>query len=461
MIVLKHHCNHIILYFDSNKDIYIHKMGKEIIYRVDKLQSVKVGYTGDALTCEYPKNFFVNKKKPDLTIYTLPEGRTLDDLRKSVMVQVTTGSYKIKEINTYIYLVGKTITEDLASTWTSYGIDIGKSGESINPWSVYSVQEIPDAFVEMNTQSEATYTDLWLMVFFNSFYRLSRASLKQYKTILITKIMDQLKSLSTVSNLQDPDFNETFITNIGNNQTYRKLIAGLDMFLNKFTDNEYSIVRLGTVASRFRDCAALQSYTYASRLLGFTSPGMLLRWIFTERIAEEAGAMFKEDEEFDIPHSYFMYQVDMGIVSKSAFSATANPGIYFFTNLIGAMINDGRGLRARYLASSDVPSTLQNSTIVAYVHTRYANMSQRYTDVPRTQENVDQHKKDMADKRAKRYDISLNDDEPAGTDINAWIIFFEENNYQLTESMQVFLEGVKKKITNPRAGTVGEFLSTA
>lgn len=38
---------------------------------------------------------------------------------------------------------------------------------------------------------------------------------------------------------------------------YMRMVASLDMFLNKFTDHPLSKLRFATVTTRFRDCSAL------------------------------------------------------------------------------------------------------------------------------------------------------------------------------------------------------------
>lgn len=51
---------------------------------------------------------------------------------------------------------------------------------------------------------------------------------------------------------------------------YRKILAAMDMFLWRFPEHPLSVLRLGTLGARMKDCTALMKVVYAAKVTGKT-----------------------------------------------------------------------------------------------------------------------------------------------------------------------------------------------
>lgn len=119
-----------------------------------------------------------------------------------------------------------------------------------------------------------------------------------------------------------------------NDRGFLKMVAGIDMFLHWFKDNESAILRMGSLESRFRDCAGLLSYGYAQSILNIDA-GDLMDWIFVKSMGDELVKMSTEGQESGNKESYFP---DLGLVSKSAYSSNANPYLFLWIHIIGCIL---------------------------------------------------------------------------------------------------------------------------
>ena len=72
-----------------------------------------------------------------------------------------------------------------------------------------------------------------------------------------------------------------------NDQSYMKVCAVVDMFFTMFKEHKWAGIRLATIRSRYKDCAALISLGYIVRVLGMESESEYLEWVFTDRQAAE------------------------------------------------------------------------------------------------------------------------------------------------------------------------------
>ena len=79
---------------------------------------------------------------------------------------------------------------------------------------------------------------------------------------------------------------------------YNKMIAAFDMYFCKFPKHEKSYLRVCTINSRMKDCAALMSLGYITRLLNMQDDSDIFDWVFTTQMAEELWNMIKETEEY-------------------------------------------------------------------------------------------------------------------------------------------------------------------
>lgn len=197
-------------------------------------------------------------------------------------------------------------------------------------------------------------------------YRLSKATVREYKQQIATRVSTQLKAIKSSA----PDITDVVDIYKGwtGDKGYSKLVAVYDMFFNKFPSHSLASLRIGTTGSRFRDCAALLSYGYITELLGMSKITDVMDWVFIEHIGNDIDRMMISKDELLDNYSYFPYHVDLGLVTKSAFSATANPHFFEWVHIIGALMKSQRSLNAKHISDSRSLDILANAACVAYVY---------------------------------------------------------------------------------------------
>lgn len=177
-----------------------------------------------------------------------------------------------------------------------------------------------------------------------------KAKQVEYSGQICKRITDQLTALT-------PD--AIAITEVvhlylrwGNHSEYNKIVASVDMFFQKFPEHKLSNLRISTTGSRYRDCAALVSYGYLTELFGMPRLTELLEWIFFDGIGNEVDLMIDSDEEIDQDDSYFPYQIDLGLVKRSGYSASYNPLSFELVHLTGALLRSPRSNNARHITDA-------------------------------------------------------------------------------------------------------------
>ncbi|CAN8016386.1 unnamed protein product [Ixodes persulcatus] len=126
------------------------------------------------------------------------------------------------------------------------------------------------------------------------------------------------------------------------------MVAAIDMFLYRFPTNQYATVRVGTMASRYKDCSVFTSL--CSTVSAVSIPvEELYRWIYVREVAKEAFEMLQDSEEMDDEYSYAAYLSDLKLVTKSPYSAVANPRLHSWLHCLGSLLLAERSLNARHL----------------------------------------------------------------------------------------------------------------
>ncbi|KAL4708923.1 hypothetical protein ACJJTC_014951 [Scirpophaga incertulas] len=176
-------------------------------------------------------------------------------------------------------------------------------------------------------------------------YRLLRITNQEYITLLTAKMEQQLTAEGG-GGMRLSGATSVYAGWISD-RNYLKMVAAYDMFLYNFSGNENGILRLGSLGSRFRDCAGLLSYGYAMGILDVDA-GTLMDWIFVKTMGNEILRMTKEGQESGSPSSYFPYQSDLHLVNRSAYSSNANPYIFHWIHIFGTLMSHKRSINARF-----------------------------------------------------------------------------------------------------------------
>ncbi|UCR92526.1 MAG: N protein [Apis rhabdovirus 3] len=396
-------------------------------------------------------------------------------------------------VNAYLRLVLIKQVGKLKEDWSSYDREIGKANQEITVFDLVTIAKkketvtddvLEDAQLKLNESD-----DIWICMALMFSYRYHNANKNQYAT-LKTLIKNHVEGRSTFKGTWDNII--PHMKNYVSNVTYNMHAGMIDMFFRKFPNHDFSCVRVGTVTARYKDCAGMTSFLYAAILTGVESLAELAGWFSVKNIRKEVSNLFEDKDEYDLPDSYFPYQISLGIVDKSAYSAKTNPRIYTFCHIVGCIADKKRSINARDILDADVPGVRACARLAGYVLTTIDDGELLYDT---TDEQVAATKAMMAARKnkanaesakaAKRASKDTADDSgdeednmdltgaaaggaiigkkglippPTGKDPGQWMLYVSQFPDKISPGMRVCFERVRENITTAREGTIGDYV---
>lgn len=227
----------------------------------------------------------------------------------------------------------------------------------------------------------------------------------------------------------------------------RKMMAGIDMFLNKYPEHEFKLVRFGTIITRFKDCGVLTEFHYLSTMTDLTYQE-IGQWAWTKRLGDQICRIFKSGEEIDNEFSYTMYMIEMGLSMRSPYSTTINPELHLWIHIIGCGFKEERSKNARIAGVPEKQSVLASAQIIIFVLGRFATFEKQF-DADKTFKIPDMTK-----------EVKLTNDEemPKSKDADEWLGYIKESNGMVPLQIQKFVAIGWSKLAETRPGSVGRFL---
>lgn len=404
---------------------------------------ISINFPTTETICQYPSEYFSNnRRKPKINVTLVyPD---LASARSVLLEQMASNRLTLEVVNTYLYhAIQKIESEDLKG-WNSYGTEICRPNEKITPISLVEVNII-NARKDgpLNPRGDRA-DDHWLLLHVTGVYRVLRATIPAYKALILRKINDQLRGLNpTARPITDV---ATVFQSWLCDRTYLSFIAILDMFLYRYPTHELSTIRLSTIGSRYRDCAGLLSLGFIVNLLGMANGSELAQWIFLEKTGEELITMMRPEEESDKSDSYFPYQIDLGLVTKSHYSAVANPFFFQWVHIIGALSGSIRSINAKQFSDTQLSNIITNAGAVAYAYRHVANIQKVFSD------------KDDPVGEEDTFDEEVVTDILNTRSPDTWYSAIKAEGNKLPEVAKDFVIRASNAIENPREGTIGRFL---
>jgi hypothetical protein len=256
-------------------------------------------------------------------------------------------------------------TVKLAEEWKSYGVVIGAEGEDVGPASLLRMKKGPDVATGLTTSGA---TPRWQDIFFKiaMTFRMKKARDSPdpaYINNLSNKLTALGKTCEWKVNITGSVDTSRFDSLLEDHQV-KCLLAAVDMFLHKFDNHPYSFLRAGTLVSRHRQCMALLDLYYVDMAFGLPN-GDILCWIFVDSVADEVVSIYSQPDELAHTDSYLPYCVDMGLVAKSPYSATANPSIHNWAHTLGSLSGMERSKKAAVVGNPP-PNLILAAATAAY-----------------------------------------------------------------------------------------------
>lgn len=393
---------------------------------------------------------------------------TPEDLIRSVKGGIASSNLTIETAKCFLHYYASNIQETLEARWVSYGVEIGAAQADINPWSLATIQlgpaytppeEMPAQTMATGAKSLIQQAENWslraMALLIVSVYRVVRVTNDEYRTNLATRIDKQLTAEGG-NGITTAGADKVYGVWV-NDRNYLKMIAVLDMFLHRFKDCEEGILRMGTLGSRFRDCAGLLSFGYAQSILKI-KPGDLMDWIFIPEMGEEMLRLAAPNEESGEKESYFAYQSDLGLVSKSAYSSVANPYIFHWIHIIGALLGHKRSQNARFNFEGSYSDVGLNAVLLVWVFARGGELTPQFSEdgvnYGTTVEVVLGENEDN--------DRDLQDNtiwtETQGRSPQAWFALLKTRGFRVPKVVADSISRQRAKILDARADTIGDFV---
>ncbi|AIS40844.1 N protein [Santa barbara virus] len=412
---------------------------------------------------QYPSDFFGKKQKPQLII---PQSNWEDKaLRNAVYYGILGGDLDIRLALQYLYRTLKKLEGELSDDWESFGLKIGRKGEKINPFSMYDVTETQEPNIDGKTGKEVSEEeDQWMPFWILSHYRLAKTQNDAHRVTLAERLNEQILSIN-------PDASEvtsgkSLFLGWALNANYSKIVAGLDMFLNKFKQHSHSFLKMTTLPSRYRDCSAILNLSHISSVTGLDITAVL-DWVFVGQVAKEINQMLKPGQEIDKNDSYTPYLMDMGLSMKSPYSATACPTFHTWCNIICCLLHSERSKNARLISENNIMNVTANAMIMVYVISNRVSIVKAYskekppvkmnpTPAPAAKITINNSNADSSDESD---DESISSEflaRPRTNDPADWFQYLINNDCNVPEEIKRYIRSEARKITNPRQGTIGK-----
>ena len=253
--------------------------------------------------------------------------------------------------------------EVLSEDWISYNVTIEKKGEEVSPWDIIDVIQNDTVIKDLNEKVCDVNDVRWMICILLSSSRLMGLTVDSYTDALKTRILGQMRVLGCRLGAFPPKtLYETWILD----ESYTKMLAAIDMFLNKFPSHADSCMRICTLRSRFKEYSALLSIGYICNLLSLDEECKVVDWLYTEKLAFEMILMLKDTQEILEAYSYFPYQSNLKVVQKSFYSASKTPHSYFVFHSVGTLLQSTKSKNAKHMSGHNILNNINNAKLMAY-----------------------------------------------------------------------------------------------
>lgn len=350
-----------------------------------------------------------------------------------------------------MYHYGKTIKVKLDEKWTSYGVEVGDKDQEISPMSLIQVNLVESPREFPKSEASEAEDDTWMAGCVLSIYRLIRTSISEYKNQMAKRITTQLRALrSTAPEMTDVvDLYSSWSSDKG----YNILVASFDMFFHRFPNHQYSNLRIGTIGSRYRDCAALLSFGYISTLLGMDRLTEVMDWVFVEQVGKDIDRMMMSTDERLNQFSYFPYHVDMGLVMKSAYSTSANPHFFEWVHTIGTLLKSSRSMNAAHVCEARLPDIISNAACVAFAFSNNVSFVKVYTETGAPLQAAKEDEEEATGGESNALEDVLKTRDPKD-----WCSMLQGMEGDIPAPVKNYIKKIITGFTDPRSGTIAASL---
>lgn len=479
----------------------------------------------------YPNEWFKNPanegKKPPLIIPKKADVE-LSILRKWVYSGIRSHTLLPTVVRAYLYAVISEFKCRLARPWTSFGRKIGDIGQDVGLSDVFSIvfdnddgnsldgKEKPE---DQSTSEKKD--DLWMCIYLCLGYRVATCGHAEYASRICdigTNILKAQKAPDHVDAHYLIEMGKIWIQDIN----FTALIAGIDMYFCMFKKHYFSLVKVGTLTTRFKDCTTLAGLLYMNKITKLNN-SEISKWIWLKYLADDLQELTEDGNEYDELDSYMPYFTSLLLSDKSPYSATEHENIHLYIHIIGAIVGSTRSKNAIVVGNPGYGTVCLTAMVFGYALSTVLDIKAQYsetgdiTEYDRNEEEEElrqknrkarlaarskelaekkkireQKRKDLMDKNKNGAGLELTelfemsedeatDDEeemeekkrderlkkekeeraskePKKLDGYEWYKYIRDNDNRLTKEMMDKLTKIFAKFGGSRIGTVGAYL---
>ncbi|UNP59539.1 N protein [Rhizoctonia solani rhabdovirus 1] len=328
----------------------------------------------------WPKEWFdASKAKPTCHLYNSAADNATTcggcTTMNSLDAEVVGGTLTMTAAKILFYIALTQLEATCLSDWDSFGQSIGKMGKVVHPSDILQIQT-SDPTYEHATMATHKPCSVWkekivpLVMVYAAPYRIGNLPTlagTKYKEALKQKIVQQVNAMK-YTKLTEGRYDAYIAKTSGwiEDSDYTKAIAAMDMFITKFKNPSYDKIRVSTLTSRFKDCAALNEVLWLGNLFGM-SPGQAITYVPYEQLSTQLANIFKAKNETEKPDSYMPYGNAFGLFTVSPYSARANPLVHHYINMIGACLGDKRALMSNCFDTAALKRIIEYAMFVTYI----------------------------------------------------------------------------------------------
>ncbi|UAU42903.1 nucleoprotein [Matariya virus] len=411
------------------------------LYRNGKPVEIKLAV--DKLDPEFPAKFFEGGRKPKIIVPKY-EGNT-DALYKAIRGEIKARALTPKSIKAFLFRYGAEIRVTSDQDWTSFGITIAKENDEIAPWNLCEIEE--DGVYESKMSEPIKEKDhMWMFVYCIGLYRLGKITDSTYQNNIIKTVDKVLKTIDKEAASLSTGA-ETAVQ-VVNDVNYCKMIACIDMYFYQFKNHDLAIARVGSISSRYRDCAALLGINHLA-MLGGGDPSIGIRWALEPMVKDDIDRLITPDQETAKVGSYMPYMMDLGASKLSPYSTTVNSSFHLFVHAAGALSLDQRSINARFITAPNVNGVIRNAAFFIFAMNKSVEWSIGFTKEPETE------------KQPLKVQISGGKNVlPKSKEIEDWMNWRKSMKEDFDTVIDEFLRDRASRIANVRPATVGHYIKT-
>lgn len=373
----------------------------------------------------YPATWFAENpgQKPPIAILASRDLKTIDPI---VHDKWASGTLDINVVMVFLresFVQKPTILE---ADWTSFNLEIGKKNQLITINDLFDFQVIDGTIRGVEGEKMSEQDRLRFLIAIAGIYRLNLITREEYREEVQKKFAEAMALIpgDCASLTTEVIAYRSWL----HHAPFLKMMAAIDMYLNEFSRHEYAMVRLGTIVSRFKDCSMLVACNYLSDIIGMDFVD-LCEWIWTTTCARQYDRVLEEGQEMDQSRSYSMYFMELGLSTKSPYSAILNKDLHLFVHTVGVSLGMTRSKNARLVGAPDLTSPLTNAIIMSGVLVSLAGFEKQYSSVPPKPEDT------VAQGEDEGGDVVTAGEPPQSRNGTEWLEYIEINGGKAPDRM--------------------------